>query len=144
MIFWPVELIAFLVSPEKRRTGDYLVGTCVVRLDKARWPRLAAAISIGVVGIVGMFLAMSMIMRQTAAYQTATQALANSEDVVGQVGRVQEFGPFPMGSVQVTNGHGRATLSISVSGEKGDADYQVAMRKQPGGEWQIIGIRKEP
>ena len=63
--------------------------------------------------------------------------LGSNPVVIEQVGRIRRFGWVPSGSLQETNGRGRAHLTLTMEGEKGEAKATVDLTKEAGGDWKV-------
>jgi uncharacterized RDD family membrane protein YckC len=142
LLLAPLEGLVMIFNPRKRRLGDLLTGTAVVRVapTKTLYVWVAAVFLIGGLGIMPLFAAIFSI-KNSAAYQTATQFLAYNEKVKGQIGEVRDFGALPGGAIRFENGYGHAVLNITVYGLKGSVNAQVLLMKQPGKMWEVRDLR---
>jgi hypothetical protein len=95
---------------------------------------------IGTLAVTPVFAVLFSI-KNSGAYQTATQFLASNEKVKGQIGEIRDFGAFPGGEIQFKNGYGRAVLNITVYGLEGTVSAQVLLTKDPEQIWEVRGLR---
>ena len=63
--------------------------------------------------------------------------LASNPTVIEKVGRIRRFGWVPSGSFHEADGRGRAHLTLSLEGEKGEAKATVDLTKEAGGDWKV-------
>jgi uncharacterized RDD family membrane protein YckC len=142
LLLSPLEVVVIIFNSQKRRLGDLLTGAAVVRVapTKTLYVWVAAVFVIGGLVIAPLFAAIFSI-KNSAAYQTATQFLAYNEKVKRQIGEVRDFGAFPGGAIQFENGYGHAVLNITVYGLKDRVSAQVLLIKEPGKMWEVKDLR---
>ena len=77
-------------------------------------------------------------------YQTAIDYLKTNAQIKNEVGKIKGFGLIPAGSIETTsiNGweSGRATLFLTIFGEKKFKDLDVNLRKTAETDWQVISV----
>lgn len=141
-IIYPIEAIVLVASKEKRRLGDKMANTIVVRREKpvAKAPRVIALIGIFVAFFVSVFMIASSSMKNSEAYHVAIMEIEHDEYVAEQTGGITGYGMFPTGSIQTSNGYGSAYLEITVKGNDQDVDVYVSLSKDSDSDWQIISI----
>lgn len=141
IFIWPIELLVLAFSKKKRRLGDMLASTKVIKLEgNTRKVRLKFMILVLALMIPAFLLTTSKVIKNSEAYRVATLSLMNNGELVNTIGKVKEFGFFPTGSINVTNGHGLADLNLSIDGEISSTDVNVNMEMLPGSDWKIRGV----
>jgi hypothetical protein len=82
--------------------------------------------------------------RESEPYKTATDYLKANSQIKDEVGNIKGFGLIPTGSMQTTsiNGaeSGRATLFLTILGDKKYKDIDVNLRKTPETDWTVISV----
>lgn len=141
LLIWPIELIVFLANKDRRRIGDFLAGTTVVRREG---PAIGYRIALGAAVIVGSLFAMPYAfipaMEKTAAYQQAAERINNSERVAQAIGKVQEIN-WQSGQIQMSSGSGIASMRLRVSGSAGSTPVALVLEKKPGTNWELSSLR---
>ena len=138
IIIWPVEFFVLAFSKQKRRLGDRLAKTIVVRREDIPPGKriLSFVLLIMVFGLVFVFTTGTLI-KNSSAYEQAIAHLQTSPQVKEKVGKIVGYGFFPTGSVQVQNQYGYAQIKIKVNGNKNSIVTMVTLRKQPDTEWLL-------
>lgn len=136
---WIVDALTALVSKDRQKLGDQLMKTNVYTV---RPVPVATVVGLFITAIVTMFggiiVSVMMMIKSSAPYQVATQALRTNQEVITATGEITGFGQFPLGSVEITNGYGKATFSLQVKGERATRPVEVYLSKLPGQEeWQV-------
>ena len=135
---WPVEFLVLVFSKQKRRIGDLVAKTVVIkRIDLTIWHRLMVFLLLCLISAAFFAVSISALVQRSSAYKTAISYLAASPEVAARVGKVTGYGPFPTGNIQVQNQYGNARLSIKVKGDKGTATVQLIMEMKPEANWLI-------
>ena len=103
------------------------------------------------IGIIFLYLGLSIlpiviiIIRNSDAYNAATEYLKTDTKIRTEVGNVNGFGLIPEGAVQVTSHNGvksgNATLAIIVEGNKRYMDVIIDLVKLPGEPWTVTNLR---
>lgn len=139
LLLWPLEGLGAAFSKDKKRLGDVLAKTQVLKNpdSPARGWRFGALLSLIMVYSLSMILVVSFILRSSAAYEVAIAEIATNEEVLEATGGIVEFDQFPMGNINISNDYGEASLQIDVKGEQQDVLVSVGMIKAPGEDWQI-------
>ncbi len=140
IIIWPVEFIVLAASHEKKRLGDKIANTIVVKNPNkpAKLPRI---IALG--GMIVAFFIITIIfartaMKSSAAYKVSINEIEQNQEILDKTGGIKGYGWMPAGSVNISNGMGSAQLEIKVEGNEMDLNVSVYLTKQPDGEWEII------
>jgi hypothetical protein len=91
-------------------------------------------VMIAVGGIVGFaFYAVG----KSDAAVTAKDFLRNNERLKQEIGEVKDFGTFVMGSVNVHNSDGDATMRLKVIGEHRTVNATVTLLYRNGRQWRV-------
>lgn len=142
VIIWPIEFIVLATSQEKKRLGDNVAQTIVVKNPNkpSKAPRILALIAVGFIAIMFLVFVIGNTMKNSEAYKVSVQAIEQNNEILNKTGGIVGYGMFPAGSISIQNGYGQANLSITVLGKNEDVDVMVYLEKEPGGEWKIIEI----
>jgi uncharacterized RDD family membrane protein YckC len=144
LIFWPIEFIVLAASNDKKRLGDKIANTIVVKNPNkpSKFPRIIALFGIGIAFISFVVLFTGSAMKSSDAYKVAISEIENNEEIITDIGGIQSYGMMPTGSVNITNGYGEAELEIKVIGNEKDLNVRAYLTKEPGGEWKLINLNK--
>jgi hypothetical protein len=99
---------------------------------------LAAAVA--VFGACIFWFIMSMI-RGADASQMSLQAAQSSEVMRRELGEPIALGWLVTGSISITNGNGRADITVPVSGPKGAASIHTVGSKKAGSPWTFSTMK---
>ncbi|NRD20202.1 RDD family protein [Winogradskyella eckloniae] len=144
LIIGPVEFIMLASSNEKKRLGDKIAKTIVVKNPNtpSKTLRILALVGAGLVFITFMILFVGAAMKNSDAYQVAVKNIEQNERIIEDTGGITGYGMMPSGSINITNGFGEAQLSITVLGNKKDVKVGVYLTKQPNDDWQLIEMNQ--
>ncbi len=144
IILWPIEFIVLAVSKSKKRLGDKIFKTVVLKNpDKPkRLTRIFALIGIGVVIISFTYLFAGIAMKNSDAYKIALLEIEQDHEILTETGGIIGYGMFPKGNVNINNGFGQAQLGIKVLGNDKDVKVRVYLIKEPNEEWKLIELNK--
>lgn len=144
VIIWPIEFIVFATSDQKKRLGDKVAKTVVVKnpIKPNKLPRIIALIGIGVSFFVFIFLFVGNAMKNSDAYKIATKEIEQNKEIIEETGGIKGYGMIPTGNVNTSNGYGQAQLVIKVLGNTKDLNVSVYLEKKPNNDWQIIELNK--
>ncbi len=144
MIIWPVEFIVLAASQEKKRLGDNIAKTIVVKNPNkpTKLPRILALAGVGLTFFVFIFLFAGAAMKNSDAYKVAITEIEQNEDIISETGGIKGYGMMPTGNVSISNGNGQAQLEIKVLGNEKDVNVGVYLTKEPNGEWELIELNK--
>ena len=144
VVIFPIEFIVLATSEQKKRLGDIVAKTVVVKNPNkpAKFPRILALVGVGVVFFVFSLLAGGSAMKNSDAYKIAVTEIEKNEQILTETGGIKGYGMTPAGSINITNGFGQAQLEIKVLGNKSDLKVRVYLKKEPNGEWELVEIRK--
>jgi uncharacterized RDD family membrane protein YckC len=142
IVIWPVEFLVLAFSKHKRRLGDRVAKTIVVRREDIPVGKrfLTFVVLILVFGLVFVG-SIGAIVKNSSAYEQAIVNIEASPDVNVKVGKIEGYGFLPTGSVQVQNQYGYAQIKIKVHGDKGSIVAIVSMQKEPNTDWQLKELR---
>ena len=140
MIIWPVELIVLIVSDKKKRIGDNIANTIVVKNPNkpSKFPRILSLIGVGVTFIFFIILFAGNAMKSSDAYKVAIAKIERTDEILKETGGITGYGFMPSGSVSTENGNGEADLTIKVLGKEKDLSVDVYLTKKPNEDWQLI------
>jgi hypothetical protein len=99
-------------------------------------------LAFGVLLAVGVFFAVTGLMKSSEAYTQASATVARDDRVRGMFGAPLSFGT-PMGNIEVNGPTGSANLSFPVSGPLAEGTVFVEARKQMG-NWTILQLAVQP
>ena len=144
IIIWPVEFIVLGSSEEKKRLGDKITKTIVLKNPNKpkKLPRILSLVGLGIVFFVFVFLFVGTAMKNSDAYKVAIQNIEMNKEIINETGGITGYGMMPNGSVSVTNGKGQAKLQIKVLGKTKDMNVRVYLEKEPDGQWKQIEMNK--
>lgn len=144
IIIWPVEFIVLATNDQKKRLGDKVAKTVVVKNPSkpTKLPRILALIGVGVSFFVFVFLFAGSAMKNSDAYKVATKEIEQNKDIIAETGGIKGYGMMPTGNVSISNGQGQAQLEIKVLGNAKDLNISVYLEKEPNGEWKLIEMQK--
>lgn len=143
IVIWPIEFIVLAASSDKKRLGDKLAKTKVLKNPNKpkRLLRISALILLGACFFLFTYNTAGNAMKNSEAYKTAIETLESDENIIESTGGIIGYGNMPKGNINITNGHGIAELQIKVKGNTNDIDVFVFLEKEPGGEWEIKEIK---
>lgn len=141
---WPVEFIILASSSEKKRLGDKVARTVVVKNPNksAKLPRILALVGVGIAFSAFTFLFAGTAMKNSDAYKVAVQGIEQNESILYETGGIKGYGMFPTGSINISNSTGQAELQIKVIGNRKDLNVSVYLTKEPNGNWELIELNK--
>jgi uncharacterized RDD family membrane protein YckC len=144
IIIWPIEFIILATSDNKKRLGDKIAKTIVVKNNNktTKAPRILALIGVGIVFFTFIFLFTASVMKKSDAYKVAIYEIEQNKEIVSESGGIIEYGMMPTGSINTSNGYGEAQLEIKVFGNKKDLNVSVYLTKKPNGKWILIELNK--
>lgn len=144
IIIWPVEFIVLATNDQKKRLGDKVAKTVVVKNPNkpTKLPRILALIGVGVTFFVFVFLFAGSAMKNSDAYKVATKEIEQNKDIIAETGGIKGYGMMPTGNVSISNGQGQAQLEIKVFGNTKDLNVSVYLEKEPNGQWKLIEMQK--
>lgn len=144
IIIWPVEFIVLVTNDQKKRLGDKVAKTVVVKNPNkpTKFPRILALIGVAIVFFVFVFFTAGNAMKNSDAYKVATSEIEQNKDIINETGGIKGYGIVPTGNISVTNGQGQAQLEIKVLGNAKDLNVSVYLEKEPNGQWKLVEMQK--
>lgn len=141
IVIWPIEFLVLTFSKEKRRLGDRLAKTIVIRREDIPSGKRVLSL-LGLIVVIGLLFlgGISTITKNSSAYEHAIAYIEDSAEIKEKVGKIAGYGSFPNGSVQMQNQHGYAQIKIKVNGAKNSVPVVVTMQKTPDTEWQLQAL----
>jgi len=168
LFIWPVEFLVMSFSQNGERLGDLLAGTIVVKLDnipedensyleeyhlnneskpkesKNKIMKKVIIISVIFVAVIALFSSsITMMLKNSAAYEKSMEVIESSSEVYELVGDVEGYGFMPSGSLNTSNDSGNAEFRIKVKGSTGNCNAYIKLVKEPGEQWQVISKNYE-
>lgn len=143
LLFLPVEFIILAASNEKKRLGDKIAKTVVVRNPNKppRLPRLLTLIAVAITLFTGLFFIVGSTMKNSEAYKIAIAEIEKNEQIISETGGIKGYGIIPTGNINSSNGYGQAQLEIKVLGNQKDVNVSVYLEKEANKDWKIIEIQ---
>lgn len=144
IIIWPVEFIVLATNEQKKRLGDKVAKTIVVKNPNkpTKLPRILALIGVGFIFFVFVFLFTGSAMKSSDAYKIATKEIEQNKEIIDETGGIKGYGMMPTGNISISNGQGQTQLEIKVLGNTKDLNVSVYLEKGPNGEWKLIEMQK--
>lgn len=144
LIIWPIEFIVLATSDQKKRLGDKLTNSVVVKNPNkpTQLRRLLALVGIGLVYFGFVFVFAGTAMKNSDAYKVAITEIEKNDQITTETGGIKGYGMLPTGNVSISNGQGQAQLEITVLGNTKDLNVSVYLEKEPNGEWKLIEMIK--
>lgn len=144
IIIWPIEFIVWVTNDQKKRLGDIVAKTVVLKNPNksTKFPRILALIGVGVIFFVFVFLFVGSAMKNSEAYKVAIREIEKNEQIITETGGIKGYGMMPTGNVSISNGRGQAQLEIKVLGNSKDLNIIMYLEKEPNGQWKLIEMQK--
>jgi uncharacterized RDD family membrane protein YckC len=144
LIIWPVEFIVLAASEEKKRLGDKLAKTIVVKNPNkpSKTPRIITLASVGIILISFLILFTGSAMKRSDAYKVAIENIEQNQSILKETGGITGYGMMPTRSIKINNGFGQAELEIKVLGTNKALNISVYLTKEPNGKWELIELNK--
>lgn len=145
LIIWPIEFLVLALSNDKKRWGDSLAHTTVLKnpVKAPRSKRILVLAGTFVFLFTGLFFIVMYSMKNSDAYKTALQEVAANEQVLTETGGIVSYGVFPKGNIHLSMGYGEADFTVSITGKKGDMDVFIYLEKQPDTPWKVVEMQDE-
>ncbi|MDV2582374.1 RDD family protein [Alkalibacillus haloalkaliphilus] len=138
LIVWPIEIILLATNKRKKRLGDQVANTDVVKVRKmSTWKTVVVVVLMIAMAITLLFSTVIFMITNSEAYDTAITYIEENEDVMRETGGIEGYGFVPTGSIEITNGYGESLIYIDVEGEDKDLDVAVYLTKKPDEEWVV-------
>ena len=82
------------------------------------------------------------VLKNSEVYKVASHKIKLNQEIINETGGIKGFGMIPTGNVNISNGHGKANLTIKVLGNNKDLNVHTYLTKEPDGEWELIKLKK--
>jgi len=144
IIIWPVEFIVLASSYQKKRVGDIIANTVVVKNPNkpSKLPRILALIAVVIVNFIFVIVFASMAFKKTDAYKVAITEIEHHTEIISETGGIKGYGTIPTGEISLINGHGVAKFGINIIGVEEDISVIVYLEKEPNNEWEVVELNK--
>ncbi len=144
LIAWPIEFIAMIISSSKKRMGDYVSGTIVLRDRSIKlYKRLPVFILLLFALSHSFQISNYSIIENSSAFKIAVKHLKESGNLEVLVGPIQSIEVNQLGSVSIHNGEGSATLYLLVVGETRNQPVTLTLHKSENKIWEVTSISME-
>ncbi len=142
LIIWFIEFVMLVASPEKKRLGDTIAKTVVLKnpVTPKIIPRILIMTSLGILFLVVIFSSASGIMKSSGAYKASVEAIEQNKEILTETGGIEGYGMIPSGSISTSDGYGNARLQIKVRGKEKNITVHTYLEKKPGEEWELIRL----
>lgn len=140
ILIWPVEFIVLATSDQKKRLGDKIAKTVVVK-NPNKPTQLLRVLTLFVVGIpffVFVFFVAVSAMKSSDAYKIAVNEIEKNEQILSETGGIKGYGIMPRMKINISDGQGQAKLEINVLGNTKDMNVSVYLEKEPNAQWKLI------
>lgn len=141
-IAWPVEVIALLVSKNKRKIGDAWTKTDVYSVtDRIKILRIIITAVLMIVLFITFTLFTTMnVIKNDTSYEQAINSIEQNSEIQILTGGITGYGIFPIGSVSTTDGNGEAEFTVTVKGKQKNLKVYVYLEKEPKSDWKVKEI----
>ena len=142
IIIWPIEFIVLAFSKKKKRLGDLVAKTVVVKnLNKpTKTPRIITLAGVFIVFFSFTYLFTGNAIKNSESYKIAIQEIEINEDILTKTGGIIDYGMIPSGNINISNGYGQAQLEIKVIGKEKEVNVSAYLTKEPNGKWELIEL----
>jgi uncharacterized RDD family membrane protein YckC len=143
IIIWPIEFIVLALSDNKKRIGDIVAKTLVLKNPNKpeKLPRVLSLIGVGVVFFIFLFVFIGNSMKNSEAYKLSIQEIEKNSEIKEETGGIVGYGFMPTGAINVSGNEGQAQLEITVKGKLKDIDVTTYLESKDG-NWRLIELTK--
>lgn len=143
IIIWPIEFIVLALSDNKKRIGDIVAKTLVLKNPNKpeKLPRVLSLIGVGILFFIFLFVFIGNAMKNSEAYKLAIQEIEKNPEIKEETGGIVGYGFMPTGSINVSGNEGQAQLEITVKGKLKDIDVNTYLESK-NGKWKLVEITK--
>lgn len=144
IVIWPIEFIVLAANDQKKRLGDRVAKTVVVKNPNkpTLLLRISALIGVGVMFFVFIYFIVGSTIKNSDAYKVAISEIEKNEQIITETGGIKGYGMMPTGNINISNGQGQAQLKIRVLGNTKDLNVSVYLEKESNGQWELFEIQK--
>ncbi|NVK39001.1 MAG: RDD family protein [Gammaproteobacteria bacterium] len=153
--FWPLDFLAMILSSKKRRLGDYLANTQVVRDTQINSEQrlIVAGLMVAFYMFTPNLPALSvspdamlqwpqMMIKRSGAYEYAEQQVRVHSGIEQFIGVIQDIEVGGNSQINMVNQHGHAQFELNVIGEKDSLPVFVTLDRE-NGQWQLVSLNYE-
>lgn len=143
ILIWPIEFIVLALSDEKKRIGDILAKTLVLKNPNKpkKMPRILSLLGVGAIFFVFLFAFIGNAMKSSEAYKLAIQEIEKNTEIKKETGGIVGYGFMPTGNINISGNDGQAQLEITVKGKLKDIDVNTYLESKDG-KWKLIELTK--
>ena len=143
IIIWPIEFIVLALSDNKKRIGDNIAKTLVLKNSNKpqKLPRVLSLIAVGVIFFVFLFAFIGNAMKNSEAYKLAIKEIEKNTEIKKETGGIVGYGFMPTGNINVSGNEGQAQLEITVKGKLKDIEVNTYLESKDG-KWKLIELTK--
>ena len=142
---WPIEAVILLKHKDNRRLGDIICKTQVINVPfetttttkKSNIKRIVLIITTVLIALLMFFTLIFTGLKNSSAYKTSINYIEQNAEINKITGGIKNYGLFPIGNVQVTNGYGESNFSIKVKGKSSSVTVHIYLTKTPNEQWQV-------
>ena len=144
IVIWPIEFIILATNDQKKRLGDKIAKTVVLKNPRkpTKLPRILTLFGLGMVFFGFIFFTSSKVIKNSEAYNVSVKEIEQNKEIINETGGIIGYGMLPSGNVSVVNGYGEAQFEIKVLGNKKDLNVTVYLVKEREGQWKLVEIHK--
>lgn len=153
--FWPLDFLAMVLNSNKRRLGDLIASTQVIR-D----PQISSQQRLSIAGILVVFYLFTpnlpalsvtpdamhqwpqMMIKRSEAYQFAEQQVRSHSGIEQFIGFIQDIEVGSNSQINMVNQQGHAQFELNVIGEKDSLPVFVTLDRE-NGQWQLTSLTYE-
>jgi hypothetical protein len=140
-MIWMIEFLVLAFNKDKKRLGDQLAKTAVVKTrEMSILKKIMVILSAIIIIFAIIFISIVFILKGSEAYITAENYIENNSAIIEETGGVEGFGFLPTGSMQISNGHGEAFFTVTVKGEENDIYVDIYLTKEPRNVWHVQDV----
>lgn len=143
IIIWPIEFIVLALNDNKKRIGDILAKTLVLKNPNKpeKLPRVLSLIGVGMIFFIFLFAFIGNVMKNSDAYKLAIQEIEKNSEIKKETGGIIGYGFMPTGNINISGDEGQAELEITVKGQLKDIDVNTYLESK-NGKWKLIELTK--
>ena len=90
--------------------------------------------------IGALIFSISSIFRSHRSYQVAIDHIKSNSEILAVAGEIQGFGLFPTGNLSVSPNRGDADYIIRVRGTHGDVRVFIVLQRRGVGDWEVVEL----
>lgn len=143
ILIWPIEFIVLALSDNKKRIGDVLAKTLVLKNPNKpkKLLRILSFIGVGILFFIFLFTFIANAMKNSDAYKLAIHEIEKNSEIKKETGGTVGYGFMPTGNINVSGTEGQAQFEITVKGKLKDIDVNPYLERK-NGKWKLIELTK--